>query len=233
MGRPGFLKRVQQLALPSLAPFSPLLTVPGGRVNPPSTPSLTGTAEGGNPSVQGWGVGGHPGARLPPASRFRQLSLPASCGGREGGTSVKRSGRILPRERDPFSARYQCGFSSLPPSPAPKGFTMLIPAPVPAEDSKKGMRVGEEWSPICFSLSWIGSVPSDAPRAQNICSFQILNAACFLPSPAAVAAKIPCPPLPGSHSVCCPGVAGRSSVEACRVIFSRGFLILGASAAYG
>lgn len=80
-GRMGFLKQAQQLALPSLAPFSPLLSVPCGRVNPLSTPSLTGTAEGGNPQAQGWGSGGHPGVRFPPPARV-PAAVPAclKCG---------------------------------------------------------------------------------------------------------------------------------------------------------
>lgn len=82
-GGTAFLKRAQQLALPSLAPFSPLLAVPCGRVNPP-TPSLTGTAEGGNLLAQGWGGGGHPWAQLPPPAPV-PAAVPArlKCGGRE------------------------------------------------------------------------------------------------------------------------------------------------------
>jgi len=83
--RMGFLKRARQLALPSLAPCSPLLAVPCGRVNPPpSTPGLTGTAEGGSPPARGWGGGGHPGARLPPPAPV-PAAVPArpKRGGRE------------------------------------------------------------------------------------------------------------------------------------------------------
>lgn len=125
---------------------------------PLTTPSLTGTAEGDNPPAQGWGSGGHSGAQLPPQAPV-PAAVPAclSWGGRR---SVKRYGHTLPCERDPFSLRYQCGFSPLPPSvPDTKGFYYANPSTCPCRGQQEGYGGGGGTVPYVFPCPGLGVFP--------------------------------------------------------------------------
>jgi len=120
-----------------------------------------------------------------------------------------------------------------PSLPDTKGFYYANPSTCPCWGRQEGYGGGGGTVPYVFRCPGLGAFPLTHLEPRTYALFRSWMPFASSHPRWRWLRRSRVPPLPGSRSVCCLGAAGRSSVEACRAVFSRGFLILGASAAYG